>query len=169
MFLSARLGFLRRSLAAPPRAASLGAGLRQASDESPSPSVLHCQLLPRFFTSNGFGSNMVSLSHTILLIRFILDLLRLIERSDHESSPRHGSYFRFCDKRSPLGAPFSFTREWGCSSAVHLLSHHSSSRPILLAEINPSFSSQTTLSLFGMNMNGIFFMYSYSADLSDPS
>ncbi|PUZ64894.1 hypothetical protein GQ55_3G179500 [Panicum hallii var. hallii] len=58
MFLSARLGFLRRSLAAPPRAASLGAGLRQASDESPSPSVLHCQLLPRFFTSNGFGSNM---------------------------------------------------------------------------------------------------------------
>ncbi|RLN28793.1 hypothetical protein C2845_PM05G28940 [Panicum miliaceum] len=58
MFLSARLGFLRRSLAAPPRGASLGSDLRQASDESPSPSLLHCQLLPRCFTSNGFGSHM---------------------------------------------------------------------------------------------------------------
>ncbi|RCV16662.1 hypothetical protein SETIT_3G156300v2 [Setaria italica] len=32
--------------------------LRQASDEYSSRSLLHVQLLPRFFTSNGFGSNM---------------------------------------------------------------------------------------------------------------
>jgi hypothetical protein len=112
---------------------------------------------------------MVSLSHTILLIRFILDLFRLIERSDHESSPRHGSYFRFCDKRSPLGAPFSFTREWGCSSAVHLLSHHSSCSANLACRNQSVLLLPNNSLLFGMNMNGIFFMYSYSAALSDPS
>ncbi|RCV33499.1 hypothetical protein SEVIR_7G094900v4 [Setaria viridis] len=56
IFSSAHLA-LRRSLAAAPRAASLGEGLRQASDGYVTRRLLHGQLLPRCFTSDAFGPN----------------------------------------------------------------------------------------------------------------
>ncbi|CAN6282938.1 unnamed protein product [Urochloa humidicola] len=56
IFSSAHLA-LRRSLAAVPRAASLGEHLQQASDGYFMRRLLHGQLLPRCFTSDAFGPN----------------------------------------------------------------------------------------------------------------
>ncbi|WVZ99517.1 hypothetical protein U9M48_044797 [Paspalum notatum var. saurae] len=55
--LARRMMALCRSVAAAPRAASLGARLRQAAEEFSSQRVLHGQLLLRCFTSDSSGSN----------------------------------------------------------------------------------------------------------------
>lgn len=55
-FSSARHA-LRRLLAAPPRAASLGAGFRRAKEETYLRGVPHGQLLPRLMSSDAPGSN----------------------------------------------------------------------------------------------------------------
>jgi hypothetical protein len=62
IFTSAQLA-LRRSIAAAPRAASLGEGLRQASDGYVMRRLLHGQLLPRCFSSDAFGLNRVFQPH----------------------------------------------------------------------------------------------------------
>lgn len=77
IFSSAHHAFCR-SLAAAPRAASLGKGLQQASDEYIMRRLLHGQPLPRCFTSDAIGPNKVFLPHPSSLHQFHPQLIRLI-------------------------------------------------------------------------------------------